>query len=285
MISNKQIYYAVGALILLAVGIYAALLLLHKPTIAIYKVYHTVYPVEESDIVVPIHVGRVMRRKDAEPLRSQMIGDDTGDNISLKNDRYAELTALYWIWKNSKADYVGLMHYRRNFCMEIEEIEKQCVNTKIECICSLACDCGLTYDNVLKLMEKYDIVTTVTLNLKDTLREHYRYAHHIEDLELAEDYIKEHYPEMAETFDEVIDGHEFNARNMFIMSRKLMTQYAEWLFDILFHIEPKISHDDGYQRLAAAYLGERLLSVWVRYQVKINHLKMKGLYVHTLKKA
>ncbi len=285
MIKYKRIYLLITCLLILGIGIYAAYLLLRKPTITIYKVYHTAYPVEKNDIVVPIHVGRAMRRKGAEPLLSQMIGDDTGDNISFKNDRYAELTALYWMWKNSKADYVGLMHYRRNFCMEEEDIGAQCAGVDVESTCSLYSDCGVVYDNVLKLMQEYDIITVVTLTLKDTLREHYRIAHHIEDLELAEAYIKEHYPEMAEVFDEVIDGYEFNARNMFIMPRELMSRYAEWLFDVLFHIEPQISHDDGYQRLAQAYLGERLFSVWVRYQVKVNHLKTKGLYVYVLEKA
>jgi len=283
MKANKRIYICI--LLLLTVGIYAAYMLMKQPTISLYKVYHTAYPVEKSDIVVPIHVGRAMHRKDAEPLLWQMIGDDTGDNISFKNGRYAELTALYWMWKNSTADYVGLMHYRRNFCMDAEEANKRCGTTNADCVCGLTCKCGLVYDNVLNLMKEYDIITVVTLKLKDSLREHYRNAHHIEDLELAEAYIKEHYPEMAETFDEVMDGNEFNARNMFIMSRKLMTQYAEWLFDVLFHIEPKVSHDDGYQRFAQAYLGERLFTVWVKYQVKANHLKTKGLYVKAKEKA
>ena len=41
--------------------------------------------------------------------------DDVGDNISSKNDAYSENKGLYWIWKNSTAEIVGLNHYKRYF--------------------------------------------------------------------------------------------------------------------------------------------------------------------------
>ena len=39
--------------------------------------------------------------------------DSTGDNISAQNPYCSEMSASYWLWKNVKADYKGLFHYRR----------------------------------------------------------------------------------------------------------------------------------------------------------------------------
>ena len=61
----------------------------------------------ESGIFLPIHVGKSLSRTDLG-----IIGDDTGDNISYLNPYYCEMTAMYYAWKNIKADYKGLCHYR-----------------------------------------------------------------------------------------------------------------------------------------------------------------------------
>ena len=88
--------------------------------------YHKKDVLLKDDVLTPIHVGRVLARQrmgEDDPqfkwLEENMIGDDTGDNISDKNSSYNELTAVYWAWKNydklRNPDYIGLMHYRRHF--------------------------------------------------------------------------------------------------------------------------------------------------------------------------
>ena len=39
--------------------------------------------------------------------------DDAGINISGKNRQYCEASAMYWVWKNATAPWVGIGHYRR----------------------------------------------------------------------------------------------------------------------------------------------------------------------------
>ena len=52
-----------------------------------------------------------------KPIPEEMTPDNTGDNISLKNRSYCELTTQYWAWKNAEADYYGFCHYRRFFTL------------------------------------------------------------------------------------------------------------------------------------------------------------------------
>jgi hypothetical protein len=41
--------------------------------------------------------------------------DDTGDNISMMNVWLGDLTGLYWVWKNTKDEFVGTNQYRRYY--------------------------------------------------------------------------------------------------------------------------------------------------------------------------
>ena len=70
---------------------------------------HKKYEMPEDNMYIPVQVGKEGK---------QDLGytpDNTGENISLKNPYYCELTGLYWAWKNLDAEYIGLVHYRRYF--------------------------------------------------------------------------------------------------------------------------------------------------------------------------
>ena len=63
----------------------------------------------DNPLYVPVRCGAVY--DDRENI--EMLGDDTGENISEKRMSFCEFTVMYWAWKNIKADYYGLCHYRR----------------------------------------------------------------------------------------------------------------------------------------------------------------------------
>ncbi|EBF5853432.1 DUF4422 domain-containing protein, partial [Campylobacter jejuni] len=103
-----------------------------NPSIKILVGYHKPAELLKDDILTPIHLGRAlateaskdgeMSKEEFEWMCENMMGDDTGDNISYLNRYLNELTGIYWAWKNydklGNPDYIGFMHYRRHFIFD-----------------------------------------------------------------------------------------------------------------------------------------------------------------------
>lgn len=83
--------------------------------------------------------------------------DNVGENISLENRQYSELTGYYWVWKNNKSDIVGLEHYRRHFIKHVE-IENDYVKPSDL----------LTEDDIINMLDKYDFIVPVHESLANT---------------------------------------------------------------------------------------------------------------------
>lgn len=78
----------------------------------------TIYIVSHKDFIAPEMTGYVPILAGAAANHAQIaVKDDKGVNISKKNPQYCELTAQYWVWKNSfiQSDNIGFVHYRRYF--------------------------------------------------------------------------------------------------------------------------------------------------------------------------
>ncbi len=155
-----------------------------------------------------------------------------------KNKQYCELTALYYIWKNDRSDYVGLSHYRRRF--QLSEIE------------------------VGKLvMSDIDVVVTVPIFNLNTVRGQYGLDHDICDWDIMLEGIERLYPEYSVTADKIQQGNFYYAYNMFIAKREILNNYCKWLFDILDYCEKRIlKKNDVYQERYAGFLAERLLTIY-----------------------
>lgn len=108
-----------------------------NPSIKILVGYHKPATLLKDDILTPIHLGRSLATEaskdggisenDYQWMCKNMIGDDTGDNISHLNRYFCELTGIYWAWKNydklDNPDYIGFMHYRRQFIFDESKVE------------------------------------------------------------------------------------------------------------------------------------------------------------------
>lgn len=229
--------------------------------------YHKKDVLLKDDVLTPIHVGRASARRrmgENDPqykwLEENMIGDDTGENISDKNSSYNELTAVYWAWKNyeklGNPDYIGLMHYRRHFIFRestdvveyvrgIDENYFKRINYNPETIAHLMDDC--------------DYVAHI--GHVDEVYKHYRENHHIEDLDLAISILKEKYPGYAATADAYLRMSYVNLCNIFIMPRDMFFEYCGWLFDILEEFERRV--DLSEKRL---FISERLTGIFIEHQ-------------------
>lgn len=172
--------------------------------------------------------------------------DDEGDNISKDNGRFCEITGLYWMWKHSEADIVGLAHYRRYLS---KDGKKPFTKEQIELLLS-------QHEVIMPKKRHYYI---------ETVRSHYCHSHHEKDLSAAEQVVKELFPDYCEAMTTVLERRSAYICNMFIMRRKMFDSYCEWLFPILFELDKRIdiSGYDPFNKRVIGFLAERLFNVWL----------------------
>ena len=215
---------------------------------------HKKYTMPQDEIYVPVQVG-AEKKKNCETLDFGYQNDDTGDNISVKNNAFCELTGLYWAWKNLKYDYVGLVHYRRHFCLKKKKGKK--------------IDSALNSNEVQSLIEKYKVILPKKRRYYiETLYSHYKHTLYVDPLDKTREIVAELYPEYVSVYDKVLHQRSGHMFNMFIMSKELVNGYCTWLFDILFKLEKEMG-DREYDSFHARFYGrisEILLNVWVRFQ-------------------
>lgn len=224
---------------------------------------HKKYWMPSDPMYLPVHVGR----EGKEDLG--YTGDNTGDNISVKNANYCELTGLYWAWKNLEADYIGLAHYRRHFVYKGAKGSKQ--------------DKVITQKQLEKVLKKTDIVLPKPRNYYiETNYSQYVHAHHAEDLDVTREILVDKYPAYVRVYDESMkktSGHRFN---MFVMKREYFDNYCEWLFDVLFELERRLDISDYNKNDARVFgfVSERLLDVWIG----ANQLSYEDMSVEFMEK-
>jgi hypothetical protein len=71
----------------------------------------------------------------------------------------------------------------------------------------------------------------------------------------------------------------FYPSNLIITRREIFNNYAEWLFSIMLPLYNQMKEElqtrDAEQKLAFAYLSERLFTIYFRYHQKYNGLRIK----------
>lgn len=223
--------------------------------------YHKPDVLLQDEYMTPIHVGRAMAKKNKSPddpnlkwLLENMIGDDTGENISLKNGSYNELTSLYWAWKNydkiGDPEYIGLMHYRRHFVLREGETKVFNIDKIDE---NYFKEINYSPEKLSDMLDGCDFVCH--LGKVDNIYKHYLDNHRPEDIELALSFLSSKYQNLAK---EYMNQSYGNFCNMFIFPKKIFFDYCEWLFDILEKFENTV--DTSEKRL---FISERLTGIYI----------------------
>lgn len=226
----------------------------------IYVVTHKDFNPPQLECYCPIEVGAERQDRGLAFLK-----DNQGDNISVKNPNYCELTAVYWIWKHDISDVVGICHYRRYFSKFALD-----PNPKYY----------IPYDKLASILEDKDIILPEPFFWrKHTVATGYYEAGQgrEKDLETVRQVVQEKYPEYLRVYDDVLSSQSASYCNMMVSKKAVFDSYCSWLFDILFEVEKRVDLSDYTPAEARifGYLSEILINVWVKY----NHLSVEYLPV------
>ena len=228
--------------------------------IALYVCCHRESEIPEHPLLRPIQVGATL----AERRFPGFLYDDDGENISKWNRAYCELTAQYWAWKNSGAEYCGFFHYRRFLYPDTEarrpyRLSLMPTETTLK---------DLGYDHFDQLIRQYDLILPMREEMFVPVRQHYAEApfHHGEDLTRMERIIAELCPNDAAAADVYLSGTAQYFGNIFIMRRSVFEVYCAWLFPLLEEFDRR-TDTNGWspqETRVDGYLAERLLGVFVQ---------------------
>ncbi|MCI8966386.1 MAG: DUF4422 domain-containing protein [Lachnospiraceae bacterium] len=208
--------------VLEAVCIYVVRSVFDKPLKQVYKL---------SIFQKEIQVGAALTEE-----RVCGLTDDIGENISVRNRQFCELTALYWIWRNVKQDIVGLEHYRRHFLLQDDWYWKM-------------------------LERRIDTILPTPLYVAPNLAQNYKDRHTASDWNFMMDYLKLIYPHDYKAAIDFFDTNLYSPCNMFIMKKCVLDDLCTWMFPILFACaEHGGEHNDSYQNRFPGFLAERLMT-------------------------
>lgn len=237
-------------------------------TVKIFVCCHKQFDVENIEILVPIHVGAELA-----PKLWYKVTDNTGDNISYLNKSYCELTALYWMWKNSESDYYGLFHYRR-YLMFLQGMINDYQGNRFTIPYKIykypdsrvLRRIGYYDKDVQEKIEQYDIIMPIAENMHTKVYDHYVHAsnHYKKDIDLVVDIIKKEFPTYADAMEKYMNGEYHYFGNIFICNKEIFNDYCTWLFSILAIYDSKkdVSGYNTQELRVNGYLAERLLGIY-----------------------
>ncbi len=242
--------------------------------------YHKPSPVIEGGIYLPLHVGKRLHPE----TELNMQTDDSGDNISDENGYYCELTAVYWLWKNLRADYKGLCHYRRVFSDKslpsylpmslVPALAKPIFIPQTVCRDPqrFAADAHAAAAKIDEALERSPVIAPRMLLSGRTCYSHFMRETGPECLDLLNRIVCEKYPEYSKILRREFRAHKYRFANMSVMRTDLFDEYCEFLFGVCESIKRTLVEENYVadlrkERIFArklGYIGEILTHLYIR---------------------
>ena len=164
--------------------------------------------------ITPLQAGAALTDQ-----RIAAVTDMDGDNISLKNPYYNEMTGMYWLWKNTDLSFSGICHYRRQFESDVV------IQYLIE--------------------DKADIVLPMPTAVYPDLQGYYLNWGEAEYYDMMLGVIRELEPEYYETAKWCAEHEVFIPNNIFIAKRDILEDYCRFSFRIIDEVEKRMNRTMG----------------------------------------
>jgi hypothetical protein len=180
------------------------------------------------------------------------IPDNEGDNISAKNRQYCEMSAAYWVWKNTKHEWKGIEHYRRHLLVRPEMLADD-----IDAVLPLPYIC---YPDTRTQFRRF-----VSRDVLNALRKTLRRLH----------------PSEYDNYLRILNGQYQYTYNLVCAKREVFDAYCRWFFNITEYLEtladkvPEITNTR-----ALSYIAEVLTNIYFmsnQNRLNIRHAE-KAIY-------
>lgn len=186
-------------------------------------------------------------------MRIAELADNTGENISGKNKQYCEMSATYWVWKNTSGGWAGIEHYRRHLLVNPEMLTDD-----VDAILPLPYMC---YPDTMTQFRRF-----VSEDVLQALLKALKHVHPDE----FDDYYRILYGEYQYTY------------NLVVAKKAVFDEYCTWFFEITEYMEEMSDEvPEIKDTRALSYVAEVLTNLYFMYnggKLNIRHAE-KAIYV------
>lgn len=201
----------------------------------------------------PIQAGAAVAKTHLFCADSPMRTDDTGENISAKNRMYCEMSAVFWVWKNTDHDWVGIEHYRRHLLIKPEMLRDD-----IDAILPLPYIC---YPHEMAQFRRFVSEDVLQALLRA---------------------LKELYPGGYEAYHAILYGKYQYTYNMVCARKTVFDAYCQWFFTITEYMEQMMGQEvpELLETRAFSYIAEVLTNLYFmshQTDLVIRHVE-KAIY-------